>query len=267
MKAEKIIMAVFTGTGNTLVMAGALADELKGLGKDVSLAPMERSGKFELPDGAALGLAMPVACFSTYPTVWRFIDSLPEGGGREAFLLATMGGAGAGMEGPIRRVLKDRGYSPVGALLVKMPGNYGHEKLDADDNRSRAERGREAVRAFARRLDGGGAVWQSGIPVVSNAMASLAHGRAPWKVFRRMFPLAVDAERCTACGLCATLCPEGNIDTGEGGYSLGERCQSCQRCAAFCPKGAIRVPGKSYAQYSGAPLESILSLIRGGGAI
>ncbi|MDR3320969.1 MAG: EFR1 family ferrodoxin [Synergistaceae bacterium] len=267
MSGEKIVIAVFTGTGNTLVMAAALADELRALGRDVSLFPMERAAKFDLPKGAALGLAMPVACFSTYPTVWRFIDSLPEGGGREAFLLATMGGMGAGMEGPIRRVLEGRGYSPGGALLVRMPGNYGHEKLDAEENGLRAEHGRESVRAFARKLNDGGAVWPYGVPIVSNTMASLAHGQAPWRTFRRMFPLALDAESCTDCGLCATLCPEGNIAKDEGRYSLGGRCQSCQRCAAFCPSNAIRVPGKSYAQYRGAPLESILSLISGDGAV
>jgi ferredoxin len=230
---------------------------------------MERSlrEKFVLPKGSALGLAVPVACFSTYPTAWRFIDSLPEGCG-EVFFLATMGGDGGGMEGPVKKVLSGKGYSPIGALTVKMPGNYGNKTLHAEKYKKQEEAGRAKVKKFAASLLDGTASWSQGRPVISRLFASLAHGRKPWNFFYKLFPLAVDDEKCDSCGLCVTLCPEGNITlAGDGGKaSLGNKCQSCQRCIAFCPREAILVPGKPAERYRAVPVESILELLKKAGS-
>lgn len=129
MKSENVTIFVFTGTGNTLEMARVLKEELEGRGKNVFIAPMERTTTVSLPKGSAVGLAVPVACFTTYPTAWRFIHSLPQGDGREIFFLATMAGAGGGMEIPIRHTVEKKGYLPIGSKLVKMPTNYANRIL------------------------------------------------------------------------------------------------------------------------------------------
>jgi ferredoxin len=232
---------------------------------------MERQGIFEsclkeYGDDAALGLAVPVACFSTYPTAWRFIDSLPEARGREIFLLATMGGMGGGMEGPIRRAVTRKGYAPVGALLVRMPGNYGNKSIDAEKHKGIESAAKGKIKTFARRLADGKAAWGQGVPLVSGLTASLAHGRKPWNLFHSMFPIETSAEKCVGCGQCQRLCPEGNITMKEGRAFIGPGCESCQRCVAFCPAGAIGVPAKPAARYAGAPLGAILSLIGEAGA-
>ncbi|MDR0616916.1 MAG: EFR1 family ferrodoxin [Synergistaceae bacterium] len=270
MRSGKIVIAVFTGTGNTLLMADALAGELRAAGKGVTLAPMERRDVFESRAEAqnadfALGIAAPVACFSTYPTAWRFIDSLPAAEGREVFFLASMGGAGGGMEGPVRRVLEEKGYMPLGALLVRMPGNYGNKTINAGENKKTEAKAREKAKKFARELLDGTARWGRGLPLLSGFLASMAHGRRPWDFFHSMFPIEALAEKCTGCGLCARICPEVNIEMADGKARIGKDCQSCQRCVAFCPAGAICVPLKPSVQYRGAPLDSILSLIGEGG--
>jgi NAD-dependent dihydropyrimidine dehydrogenase PreA subunit len=263
LKSDKVAMAVFTGTGNTLLMAETLAGELGNAGKSVFLSPMERAERFNPPRGACLGLAVPVACFSTYPTAWRFIDSLPDGGGREVFFIATMGGCAWGMDAPVGRALRAKGYEPIGSLIVKMPGNYGNKLIDAEGNKRKVEKARETVKKFASDLLENRGAW----PAVSRPLpaffAFLAHGRKPWNLFYGMFPLTVDSDRCSACGLCARLCPEKNISIDEksGKASIGGMCQCCQRCIGFCPNGSIHVPGKPAAQYRGIGLESILSLL------
>ena len=113
---------------------------------------------------------------------------------------------------------------------------------------------------YARELDEGTARWPGGVPVISDFFASLAHGRRPWNLFRRIFPLTVAAEKCTACSICVKLCPENNIALEEGRAVFGDRCESCQRCVAFCPSQAIYVPGKPSVQYRGTSLETIMSL-------
>lgn len=263
MEARKVTIAVFTGTGNTLLAARALAGELENAGRSVGMAPMERP--YVRPEKRALGLALPVACFSTYPTAWRFIDSLPPGEGDEAFLLGTMGGAGFGMEEPIRKVLLNKGYRPIGSLLAVMPGNYNNKVIPVDANRAKTAAMQKTVADFARALLSGTARWGGGIPLVSSFFAGLAHGRKPWRTFYRIFPLTVDEQACASCGLCVGLCPEGNIQIPHDDYNakarIGDRCQSCQRCAAFCPAGAIGVPGKPAMPYRSVEVEEIFSLL------
>ena len=260
MKGKNIALAVFSGTGNSLEAARVLAEALAELGHSVTLHPMERNGNHICPDGGALGIVTTVACFSTYPTAWRFIDSLPPGEGREAFFLATMGGFGGGMQGPIRKVLAGKGYRPVGSLVVTMPGNYGNKVLDEAKNKSLKDSAASRIREYARELEEGTTRWPGGIPLISGFFASLAHGRKPWNMFHRMFPLTVAAEKCTGCATCVELCPEDNITLEEGCAFFGDKCESCQRCIAFCPSGAIYVPGKPSVQYRGTSLESIMSL-------
>jgi ferredoxin len=265
MKGKNIAIAVFSGTGNSLEAARALAGALEETGRGVALYPMELSGNHIRSDHDALGIVTTVACFSTYPTAWRFIDSLPPGEGREAFFLATMGGFGGGMQGPVRKALTVKGYAPIGSLVVTMPSNYGNKVLDETKNKSLKDAAVSRVSEFARELDAGTARWPGGVPLFSGFFAALAHGRKPWNMFRKIFPLTVAAEKCTACSTCVKLCPENNIKIEDGRAVLGDRCESCQRCVAFCPNRAIYVPGKPSVQYRGTSLESIMSLRNAGG--
>lgn len=262
MKSSEVVLATFTGTGNTLLMARALAAELVSGGKSVSIASMEHPGTFALPEGAALGLAVPIACFSTYPTAWRFIDSLPPGEGREAFLLATMGGVGAGMDGPIRKVLLQKGYKPIGSRFVVMPSNYANKEIPAAQNEKKIAVAGRGVKQFANALLTDSADWGSGKPVISSFFAWMAHGRKPWKGFYRMFPLRVFPETCVGCGVCRDLCPEDNISMAGEKAVIGDRCQSCQRCVGFCPVQAIAVPGKPAQRYRSVALDEIVGLIK-----
>ena len=261
MKSRLIHMAVFSGTGNTLTVASVLAEKLRETGREVRIFPMDANPNFSLPPDAALGIATVVAAFSTYPTAWRFIDSLPPGEGREAFFLATMGGLGIGMEGPIRTVIEKKGYRPVGSKLFTMPGNYGNTTLDEAKNQAKVNKALAEVGKFAHDLDQGKASWQGGVPLVSNFFARITHGRVPWNLFNRAFPLAVNNDKCVGCGVCAELCPEDNIALEGGKASIGKNCQCCQRCIAFCPCEAIHEPGKPAERYRGVSIEAVRDLL------
>ena len=260
MNGKDITLAVFSGTGNTLIAAKHLGNSLAEGGRNVAYRAMETTGKLELAKDAVLGMAVPVAFFSTYPTVWRFIDSLPPGDGREVFLLATMGGVSGGMEGPIRKAVRSRGYTPIGSCIVKMPSNYNNKSIPAERNKRVIAAAEREIQNYAKKLLDGSADWSMGKPLLSSSLAAFAHTRMPWKIFYGMFPLKVSDDKCTGCGICADICPEGNISIRDGKAVIGDLCESCQRCCGFCPEEAVHVPDKPAERYSSVTLKEIMQL-------
>ena len=254
MHAASVDLFVFTGTGNSLLVAQAAAETLKREGLPVRLRSMDTPCLSPLGEEAALGLAFPVACFSTYPAVWRFIDSLPAGDGREAFVMGTCGGFPGGMQGPLGKVLREKGYNPIAAKFFVMPGNYGNKKLPVEKNARRVEKALLEARSFACDLLKGQTEWSGGIPLLSGIMYRLGQTRKPWDFFYKIFPIAVNADKCTRCGRCLRDCPAQAI-TAESAVMDGcpvvepKLCESCQRCVGFCPTGAMYVPSKPAEPY------------------
>lgn len=50
----------------------------------------------------------------------------------------------------------------------------------------------------------------------------------------------VDAAKCTACGACVGLCPNGAIVAGDELHTLADHCIKCCACVKGCPQGARR---------------------------
>jgi pyruvate ferredoxin oxidoreductase delta subunit len=60
-----------------------------------------------------------------------------------------------------------------------------------------------------------------------------------WRVFKPHF----EHEKCTKCGMCTTICPEGCIgeDTEEFPVPDETYCKGCGLCAEECPSEAIEM--------------------------
>jgi pyruvate ferredoxin oxidoreductase delta subunit len=58
-----------------------------------------------------------------------------------------------------------------------------------------------------------------------------------WRVFKPSF----DEDKCSKCGTCRTLCPEGCVTEDSAGNFVPDYafCKGCGLCAAECPKDAI----------------------------
>jgi len=60
-----------------------------------------------------------------------------------------------------------------------------------------------------------------------------------WRVFKPEF----DHEKCTKCGLCRTVCPEGCVHESEDEFFVPDYryCKGCGMCAEECPADAIEM--------------------------
>ena len=49
----------------------------------------------------------------------------------------------------------------------------------------------------------------------------------------------VNASECTACGLCADVCPQDAITVGDVAVIDQDACVDCGACVDECPSSAI----------------------------
>jgi NAD-dependent dihydropyrimidine dehydrogenase PreA subunit len=55
--------------------------------------------------------------------------------------------------------------------------------------------------------------------------------------------LQLDQEKCTGCGMCATVCPQGVFEIAQGTARFVDRdaCMECGACQQNCPSEAVTV--------------------------
>jgi len=54
------------------------------------------------------------------------------------------------------------------------------------------------------------------------------------------------SSKCTGCGTCRDVCPEGAVTVIDGAYHRDpSRCRVCGKCVDACPPGALEIIGRS----------------------
>ncbi len=235
----------FSGTGNTLLVARAMAERFESLGVETRLRAIERTDPTKVDTARTLGIACPVAAQSTYPPVWEFVERLPETDGTGAFLVDTLMKFSGGILGPMRRRLEGKGYAPLGALEIAMPNNFFRGKPAPDADARCIAAGLDAARRFAEDLVAGRTRWPrpKGYERWFEWFARQTYSHRA--LAHKLVYVSADPERCTRCGLCEKLCPVGAIErTGEDAPAFADECVLCMRCFSYCPAEAILLSGK-----------------------
>jgi flavodoxin/ferredoxin len=241
---KKIVIYVFSGTGNTLIAAEQIAQALTRRGFSVSLWQV-RLPFTDAPDPCGFDIALfgyPVHAFNTPRFFLRFVKTLPRVAGIPAFIFKTSGEPfwfNNASSWPLVRLLRKKGFVPMLDSHLLMPYAIMFRYPDA-----LAKQMYLHTRAMA------GVIAEK---IAAGTPKTLRY--YPWNIlwlylFRLQWfgawingPLIqVKKDLCVSCGLCAGMCPAGNIRMVNGKPCFSSHCTMCMGCAFRCPTDAVR-PG------------------------
>ena len=254
MKFDKANIYYFSGTGNTLIASRVVKDVFKKNGVKVKLIKMEKEDPKNVDLSGAIGLAFPIAVFTSYPLVMDFINKLPNTQGTPVFMLATMGGLALGMKSYLKEALIKKGYVPIGAKQIIMPDNFTPAPEKDKKNPKIVDKGILSTQEFAEQLLSGKANWGY-FPILHKFIYGLSQYFFKTSSFKKAVKLNKD--KCIQCGLCSKLCPVGNIVMREYPAFLN-KCEVCVRCVSYCPKGALYRRHQSEHVYRGVDAKELL---------
>lgn len=241
----KTVIYYFTGTGNTLAVARALAEELG----DTKLLPLRQAiyyGAFS-PEADAVGIAFPVH-FVTMPSIVReFVNAILFSGSPYIFGLATCGERPGGALYRLQELLEEKGYALSAGFSLMMPENFiGPVDLMGD-----IDRHEEKLAAARNRIpEIAAAIREQRVlaPEGTNSALMKFGGRitstlatSVYNTPRHFHATAV----CNRCGVCARICPTRNISVTRDAVIWGEDCTQCYACIHWCPTGAIEIGGRT----------------------
>lgn len=231
----------FSGTGNSLVVAQSIADGLESA-RVVALAGLSEAKKLTVATDVVV-FVFPVYCGGVPVLVIRALSRICISGKPYICAIATCDSmAGAAISILDRELQKNTSQKLSAGWVLQMPGNYTPLC------------GALAPSSIASKLSAA----EARLPIITSAIRNMKPDKldtlsAPfsWFVefFWRGFAISVAssdrrfraAVNCTGCGLCARVCPAGNISLNEAGRpSWLHKCEQCMACLQFCPVEAIQ---------------------------
>jgi len=239
------IIYYFTGTGNTLAAARALAEELG----DTKLIPLRRAISYgaTTPQADAVGIAFPVYYLDMPAIVRQFVFNILFGGNPYIFGLATCGARPGGAFYRLQELLEEKTYTLSAGFSLVMPENYiGPVDLMGDY----PHYGEKFAAAKARIPEIADAIRARKVlpPEGSNAGFLKIGGRISRQLATSVYntPKRLHAtEKCNRCGMCGRICPTRNITVAEDGITFGDDCTQCYACIHWCPQEAIEIGGRT----------------------
>lgn len=253
----RVLVLYFSGTGNTDYVARYLADRIVHVPVEIQMRSMEQQPAEDVPDFDVLAVGFPVYGADSPRILQDYLARLAPGEGRGALAFGTKGAwAGGAVVRTLGR-LAERGYVPLGGGSVLMPGTDGLALTGKDSWMARWALGKDYdhlkdADRLAQRMAGVLSGLVAGEPAEASRQgvrrgpagslsdrvwAYLYDGLAEGYAAGR---LRAD-ERCNGCGLCARLCPTGNIELVEGRPRFAGRCTPCMRCVHLCPQEAVQI--------------------------
>jgi ferredoxin len=233
----------YTGTGNSLWTARTLAG-LLGETEVLAMAGL-RDGPVE-PPTKRVGLVFPVHIWGLPHPVVDFVRRLSVPFDTYLFAIAVNAGQVSRTLVQLEELCRSQGKLLQSGISVALPSNYipwggpgPEEKLSAmhADARRRIEAYAPIVRDRQPAPVDRGPLWQR---VLFTALYRMSWGQVP-----QMDKSFWTDAKCDGCGICAKVCPCGNIVMTNDRPVWQHRCEQCLACIQWCPKEALQYGKKT----------------------
>jgi ferredoxin/flavodoxin len=246
----KSLIASLSLGGTTAHVAERIAAGLQSAGYEVDLCNLAAAQPPPLHGYDLLGIGAPAYYFRPPFIITDYVNGLPDLAGRSFFVYVLHGTYPGDTGNDLRHALDRKGAKEVGYFTcygadyflgyLKERYLFSPDHPTAEELASAEAFGRDVATRMAGEVyvkqkydPASGLMYRLERALVSRWLVS--------KLYSRMFRLDVDA--CTACGLCAELCPTGNITQDEDGHPVwGRDCLLCLNCEMKCPQDAIASP-------------------------
>ena len=232
----------FSATGNSLSIALQISE---GLG-NCAIQSMTAEPPEEPVGGSdkLIGFIFPVFYNGLPRLIKRFVEKLVILPDTYCFAIINSGGSRANTLGMLENILAEKGIRLSYADEVKMPGNYivGHQIPAPDQIHKLIEAAIGKVDKATKAIAGGkrqpvkrkAALWSE----ITNR-SYLYNNINDWD------EKFVTTGKCMGCGLCAKVCPVGNIGVEECRPVWQHSCERCLACIHWCPCEAIEYGNKT----------------------
>ena len=231
---------VFSGTGNTLLVANKIAEIFNKNNNLCSVTKMENIKPSDINLDGTIGIGWTVAFWNTYPFVRKWIDNLPDGMGTKVFLFDTMGDSSCRMIAHIAEILKNKNYNVIAAQGFIMPNNFLLVLKD-DKNKQKIEKTFVKVEKYVQNI-----IKNKAVVAKTNIFTKIAFiitsfiTTKLWntKLAKKIMKFKTDKTKCNGCGVCVKLCPLENIEI-KTIPEFKNKCIFCLRCVSYCPQQAL----------------------------
>jgi len=242
-----IAVVYFSQTGQTLKVAEAMAEGLRGKKHTVNVLPMRKVKPADIEMYDLLGVGSP--CFESQAPkpVHDWLDQWPALHDKPVFVFATSGGAPGRVLYDLTRALRGRGARVIGGFMCRGTVHHPAPCLNGRlPNRPNAEDLVQA-RAFASAIDkylqsgSSGTMPESRLDALKPAWSfyHLIGLIAKPFLLRMVLPKPkLDKNLCNQCGLCAKECPVNSVTLAPYPV-LDSGCIRCYHCQNVCPQDAL----------------------------
>jgi ferredoxin len=241
----------FSGTGNSLVVAQSIANEL-GETDIISIPKAMQNGR----DTAAprLGLVFPVYVWGLPRIVAEFVKELSPRSAQYTFAVTTCGGTPGGALLQLQRLLQKYGPNLDAGFVVRAANNT---PFTSDDPLIRFVRNlntkplpslvTERLPEIVATIKSGQKHEPESSSTVTNLIGGLLYSAAIHTLRQSSQHYWVD-EKCNLCGMCEKICPRGNIKLIDDKVTWQRDCEQCFGCLQWCPQEAIQYKDQTQAE-------------------
>ena len=245
MKITKVWAVYFSPTGNTKKVITTMAKKAA----EVLSVPMEtfdftlpenREGIISFENDDLVFFSTPVYAGRIPNKMLPYVQSAFEGNGAFAVPVSVFGNRNFdnGLI-ELRNELELHGFHTIAAAGIPTEHVFSSKlatgRPDADDLAKIAEFGEKVAKKVADMTEIPAKIEVRGDDPVTAYYTPLGTDGKP-AVFLKAKP-KTDPEKCTKCGICATVCPMGSIPKDAPDTCTGI-CIKCHACIKACPAGA-----------------------------